>query len=531
MNIKTILILGGGVMQLPALRIAKANGWKIILADGKKDPEGLVYADYFEHIDLKDKERMAEMAIKYLKSMGLDGVFTAGTDFSTTVAWVAEKCRMPGIPYDVAYSATDKFIMRQVMEDSGISMPHYAGIKKGDNPEAVLDRLSFPLVVKPVDNMGSRCVRRVDSREELFESTKLAIDASRTSQAIIEEYMEGPELSLDAIVYKGDVSICGIADRHIFFPPYFVEMGHTMPSQLDEEILEEVSVEFKKGIKALGIDNGAAKGDIKITENGVKIGEIAARLSGGYMSGWTYTYSSGIEITEAAMNIAVGLNPGDLTPVEESFSAERAFISIPGCVKEIYGINDLKTSKNIKEVFLKIKEGCNVVFPTNNVEKCGNIISKDSTRDAAVLNAENSIRNIFIRLEPDNKQTDSFIFIGKNVFYNSVYAFKLKIDKNIHALEEMKPENYDSNCNDIVLIKLPDIESETSKDWHGILLSEAYKKVKEITGIKTVEKNSENNELLLGKLFWNTFLKGGIQAGVYIIDTIRERISRNINPF
>ena len=97
MNNITILILGGGIMQLPALRIAKSKGWKIILADGNKNTDGLKYADIFEHIDIKDKEGMAEMAAKYIKSLRLDGVFTAGTDFSTTVAWVSEKCGLPGI--------------------------------------------------------------------------------------------------------------------------------------------------------------------------------------------------------------------------------------------------------------------------------------------------------------------------------------------------------------------------------------------------------------------------------------------------
>jgi len=384
--------------------------------------------------------------------------------------------------------------------------------------------------------MGSRCVRRVDTVDELKQAAELAIEASRTKEAIIEEYMDGIELSLDAIIYKGDISITGIADRHIFFPPYFVEMGHTIPGKLETNLLEQVSEVFKKGIKALGIDNGAAKGDIKITGNGVKIGEIAARLSGGYMSGWTYPFSSGIEITDAAMNIAVGIVPGDITPLEKSFSAERAFISIPGKVKEITGVDGLKENKNIKEVFLKIKSECNVVFPTNNVEKCGNIISKGSTREEAVNNAEESVRKVFIRLKPDNPDTNLFLFKNDNKFYNSISAFELKYNENIKVLADMLPESYTNNSTELTLINLPELSSETSRDWHGTVLPDAFNRVLEITGIKTDIKNgkynkADKNKLLLGKLFWNAFLKGSIQAGVYIIDTIRERIFKKLNPF
>lgn len=532
MNNTTILILGGGVMQLPALRIAKLKSWKILLADGKEDIPGIKYADKFMKIDLKDKEGMAEMAIAYKNKNRLDGVFTAGTDFSTTVAWVAEKCGLPGISYDTALKATDKFKMRKALEESGVPIPKYAGIGKNDNPLHVLENIKFPLVVKPVDNMGSRCVRRVDSEEELKEAVKHAIDASRTSGAIVEEFMDGKELSLDAIVYKGEITICGIADRHIFFPPYFVEMGHTMPSGLENEILENVSDVFKRGIKAIGIDNGAAKGDIKITEKGIKIGEIAARLSGGYMSGWTYPYSSGIEITEAGLNIAAGFEPGKIKPIEKTFSAERAFISIPGNIKDIYGIKMLKDEINIKEVFLRVKRGDNVVFPKNNVEKCGNIISKGKTREIAVDTAENSINKILIRLKPGNPDTDSFIFKKENLFYNSIFAFNLKNHININAYKKMPLHSVEVKSDDIVIKNLPQLYTENSKDWHGTKLTDAFKRLVEITGIELSEYGSEEKEkLYIGKLFWDVFLKGGVQAGVYIIDTIRERISKNQNPF
>jgi len=244
------------------------------------------------------------------------------------VAWVAEKLRLPGIPYAVAQNATDKGRMRARFRAKAVPCPRFYTVDRGpegergeqrqpaDRPPAERppEGFCFPLVVKPVDNMGARGVRRVDREEDYAAAVEVAVGQSRNRRVIVEEYMEGPELSLDAVVFHGQATVCGVADRHIYFPPYFVEMGHTMPSDLDPELLRQAQEVFLAGIRALGIRNGAAKGDIKLTPSGPAIGEIAARLSGGYMSGWTFPLSCGVEVTEAALNIAVGLPPGDLTP-------------------------------------------------------------------------------------------------------------------------------------------------------------------------------------------------------------------------
>ena len=124
--------------------------------------------DSFEHIDLKDREGSAAMALRHRNGDGLDGVFTPGTDFSTSVAWVAEKLGLAGISYEVARRATDKCLMRESFAQAGVASPAFACWTGEGNPEILLGpRLSFPLVVKPVDNMGARGVRRVNRRQDL----------------------------------------------------------------------------------------------------------------------------------------------------------------------------------------------------------------------------------------------------------------------------------------------------------------------------------------------------------------------------
>jgi biotin carboxylase len=518
-NNKTIVVLGGGIMQIPALRIARELGWRIILVDGDKRAPGRRYADHFEHIDLKQKERIEQVIAGYGKRFGVDGVFTAGTDFSATVAWVAERLGLPGIPYRTALDATDKARMRRVFKEHDVPSPAFCCVDDPIKAREALDALTLPLVVKPVDNMGARGVVKVESPDQLERAVRLGIGYSRSRKVIIEEFVEGPEFSLDAIIYRGDITVCGVADRIICFPPYFVEMGHTMPTAYDPRIVKAVTEVFCRGIKALGISDGAAKGDIKLAGTGPVVGEIAARLSGGYMSGWTFPYAYGVEVTKAALRIAVGLAPGGLKPRYCHVSAERAFISIPGTVRRVYGKREARRVPGAADLFYRAGPGSRVSFPTNNVEKCGNVISMAPDRSSAVCAAERAVRHIFLRLEPGNPETERFLF---GMERPGIRCFRLEDPDNLAALRAMRTiENGggEGRPGNIAVLSLPHPERERARDWHGMTFGEALDLVIAYTGIHLVSVVSDNM-VIVGSRFWDAFCKGGAQGGVYVIDTL-----------
>ena len=87
----------------------------------------------------------------------------------------------------------------------------------------------------------------------------MSVRYSRTGRAIAEEYMEGPEFSIDAFVFDGELTVTGFADRHIFFPPYFIEMGHTIPSCADDKSRLALFKAFADGVRSLGLSYGQAK--------------------------------------------------------------------------------------------------------------------------------------------------------------------------------------------------------------------------------------------------------------------------------
>ncbi|MBO6219618.1 MAG: ATP-grasp domain-containing protein [Treponema sp.] len=533
-----ILILGAGLMQKPAILAAKHLGFKAIVVDANKNAVAVPLADEFFQVDLKDRSALLELAKKLNEKGELKGVFTAGTDFSASVSFVAENLGLPAHSFEAALNASDKVRMRACFEKSGVPSPKFQELDESIISENLCKSVDYPKVVKPCDNMGGRGCRLVRNQNEFLPAVSNAIQNSRSHRAIFEDYMEGAEFSIDSIVYNGTLTITGFADRHIFYPPYFIEMGHSLPSKVDLKIKNELIATFALGIKALGLTCGVAKADIKYTKNGPMIGEIAARLSGGYMSGWTFPYASGMNLTEEAMKIAVGKEPDYLLSNRVSLpwqphesvigreqpfelyeitntlvSAERAWLSIPGKISKIYGLSEVKQIYGVRDVLPRSKEGDSVNFPRNNVEKCGNIIAVGINHEQAYKSAEEAVSEIVLRLEPNNPQTEAFLSgrceIDEEGFPVSAFTFCPNKENSITVGEGTKipakakvidflPES---------LIPLAD----SLKDWNHRTLRKTLEKFDEIC--------PDHGELD-GKSFWQAVLRGGIQGALYVADNI-----------
>ena len=379
-----MLIIGGGVFQVPAIKTAKSMGLKVVVTDYNPEAEGMLLADYPIEVSTRNINLTVNIAKQFHRSCPLDGVMTVGTDASQTVAAVADALNLPGIPFEVAERATDKIKMRQVLKEKGVPVPDFRPIWTLEECQQAIQDMPLPLVIKPCDNMGARGVRKIERLDDLISAFREAKEASISGKLILEEFMEGPELSLDALVFEGSIHITGVADRIIERAPYFVEIGHTLPSALPEKQQSRAVAVFKQAIFALGIDIGAAKGDIKITPEGPKIVEIAARLSGGWMSAYTYPLSTGVNLYKAAIQIALGETPTDLKPKTSLVSAERSLLPPPGKILSIQGVEEARKIKGVKEIILMKEAGDMAEEPRSNLGKVGYVITVGKTREEAI---------------------------------------------------------------------------------------------------------------------------------------------------
>lgn len=554
---ESVLILGAGLMQKPAFVSAKEEGFKVFSVDADSNALCVPLLDEFRKIDLKDREGIFEYAKELKEKENLKGIFTCGTDFSASVAYSSERLGFKGHSFESALNASIKSRMRECFRKQGIPSPDFysvcgSGENSGEKSEEkavfLAEKLGFPCVVKPADNMGSRGCRLVRNKDEAFFAVKDAFSSSRTKTIVLEKYMDGPEFSIDALIYKGTMTITGFADRHINYSPYFIETGHTIPSLADEKTKTELFSVFALGAKALGLSEGAAKADIKFTEKGAEIGEIAARLSGGYMSGWTFPYSSDFNLTKEALKISAGKIPSELLerrihldfcPPENlknhkkpfdmfeipslRTSAERAWISIPGKIKSVEKIDDsgnvsdfsgnissrtCSPESEVKDVFPRgFKAGCEVDFPRNNVTKCGNSISVSDNYKRAVEASEKSSGSVLVVLEKNSSKTDDFLNgkenPGEKGFPPSAFSCYEKI-KEMRIEGKIKA---DSSVLENAPSSIKEFLSLPEKDWN-------YRTAMEEAEL--FDRLKKSHAELSADVFWKSLFRGGIQAALYV---------------
>ncbi|MEN2998806.1 MAG: alpha-hydroxy-acid oxidizing protein [Brevinematia bacterium] len=400
---KYIVSIGGGILQEKIIREIKELGFKAIVFDKDPDCIGSKIGDVFFPISTRDYE---SIIVKLREENLLDEVATAitvGTDMSYTVAKINEIVAPFLISPETALKTTNKYLMRETLVREGVNVPEFflcSTLEEVISAFRVLRDKGKYAVIKPIDNMGARGVKKLSSEEDIESSFRESMGFSFQGKVLVEEFIEGNELSVDALVYRGEIIITGVADRIIEYPPYFVETGHIMPTNLPSDLVEIAIEEFKKAIRAVGIINGSAKGDIKISvDNKPYIGEIASRLSGGFMSTHTFPYSTGVNLMRNILLIHLGKEP-EINRYEYKLTCiERALIPYKGVVTSISGVEEARGVDGVKDVFIKVKEGDAVGEPKSNLDKAGNIIAVGKTREEAIRNVNNGIRRIKILTE------------------------------------------------------------------------------------------------------------------------------------
>jgi hypothetical protein len=251
------------------------------------------------------------------------------------------------------------------------------------------------------------------------------------------------------------------------------------------------------------------------------VGEIAARLSGGYMSGWTFPLASGVEVTEAGLRVAAGLDPGDLSPARRWTSAERAFISVPGVVHGVDGVEEAKAIPGVREVFVLASRGRRLVFPTSNVEKAGNVIAAHESRPATVDAAERAAARILIRLDPGDPRTTEFLLGDDARCPHPAFA---GAGKEIRAVISRLPRFTGTPpgpgaAGPVPVLAMPGTADDSARDWHGLTMIGAISLLVDRGLIRLVAAPAASG-FALGSVFWKAFLRGSAQGGAWVVDSL-----------
>ncbi len=334
---KKVAIIGASYLQLPLVEKAKEMGIETHCFAWKDDAVCENIADYFYPISVTDKESILEIC----KKVQIDAITSIASDIAVpTICYVAEHMELISNSYAVAQNATDKYLMRKCFKANGVSSPLFYS-----NGDPILSIVSFPLIVKPTDRSGSRGVTMVNNRTELLMAIKRAEEESFSKQYIVEEYIEGIEVSVETISWEGEHYILTITDKVTTGAPYFVEIEHHQPSQLDEIIQQKIRQETIKALGALNIEYGAGHVELKIDNEGnVFLIEIGARMGGDFIGSHLVPLSTGYDYLKAIINISLGQFD---QPVINKMQYSGIFFICKETEKLLSAIDSKKHSKNI----------------------------------------------------------------------------------------------------------------------------------------------------------------------------------------
>lgn len=392
---KKLLIIGASILQLPAIKKAKELGYHVAVIDYDPNAIGIQYADEYFNVSTIDIDGVVKAAEEY----NPDGIMTLATDMPMrSIAAACEKLGLPGISMDTAIKSTDKGEMIKAFEQNGVEHPWYYIAEDISKFNEIKNIVTYPCIMKPTDNSGSRGVVLIHSIDELEKEYDYSQKSSRSGSIIIEEYLCGPEVSVEVIVYKGIPHVLQITDKLTTGAPHFVEMGHSQPSQLLEETTNKINDLACRAVLAVGIENGPAHVEMIVTENGPKMVELGARMGGDCITTHLVPLSTGIDMIKATIDIACGNKP-DIVPRFNKGSAIRYFDVPCGTIKSIEGIEEAKKIDGVQQISLTKTVGDTVGEIGSSVDRVGFVIGqKNNTREAIVL-CEKAISGILIKLE------------------------------------------------------------------------------------------------------------------------------------
>lgn len=392
---KSIFILGASILQVPAIKMAKKRGLFVYVLDYDSNAVGIKYADMFLEISTIDKEGVYQAALEYKP----DYIITSTSDMPVrTVSWVNEKMRKPtDISYEGSIYATDKAAMRKRMEECGVPIPVYHEILSYKDLLEIATKMPDKFILKPADNAASRGVVMIDKKEnpDLEEIYNYTVKYSRSGKVLAEEYMEGPEVSVESYTINGEPHIITITDKIVTELPFFVELGHTEPSRLSFEQQDNIREVAVKAIKAIGMQNGPNHTEIKVTPTGAKLVEIAARLGGDFITSKLVPLSTGVDMIDCSFATLLGEEIKCQKTVSRG-SSIRFIQGRKGTLVSVNGVEKASEMPGVQEVEIYMKPGDYIKQPENSSDRIGHIIAVGKDADEAAYNAEEAMKKIVV---------------------------------------------------------------------------------------------------------------------------------------
>lgn len=398
LEMKRLLVLAAGILQVPVIQKAKTMGVFVIAVDANSQAVGFKYADKTYVADITDEETILKIAI----DEKIDGVIHPCSEVSMHVMGrINDELGLSGITKEMAYDATNKFRMRCAFNNNNAPSPISFCTDNVDIAWKIfIEKFEAEAILKPSRNSGSRGISKITRNidYELFDKLyNYSFSQSRDNQVLIEQFVEGPEFSVEIIVWNNEIHILAVTDKKTTGAPYFVELGHSQPSLFPENIIRQIHEAATRGVESLKLNNCACHAEIKYENNTAYIMEIGARLGGDFISTELTHLSTGIDMVAAAINVALGIAP-NLHPTHCGCGVcIRYFCPKPGKLLNISHTQSLN-NEHVYDYDIFCNVGDTISEITSSTSRSGYVIVTEDNASKAITLAEQIVSEIHFEI-------------------------------------------------------------------------------------------------------------------------------------
>ena len=398
-----VLLIGAGREGEDLLKEAAAMGLRVLNINSRQafKPVFLPLVEHAILIDYEDLNALLPIATVLAKVYPLDSVISLSEEGLVPAAHVARALGLPGSSVETVELLKDKARMRCHLNQAGIS-PVTARVGHGADDIATFFAEHGKTIVKPVDGAGSFAVFTVAAVEDVGLAAG-GLAAHGIDRFLMEEYLDGPEISVESFSFAGRHVLVAMTDKVVL--DHYVEGGHCMPSLIDAQRAAEAGALVRAFLDAIGLRDGPAHTEIKLTSRGARIVESHNRVGGDRINELV-RQAYGVSLKRLAIGWSCGVLPAlDAAPPPLRSAAIRYLVAEPGVVSSIDGLDAVRALPGFVELRIDVACGDAVGPVRCSHDRAGHVIATGATPAEAIARCEKMVAQIRITTHASGLKT------------------------------------------------------------------------------------------------------------------------------
>ena len=341
---------------------ATALDLDLIVASDRRSTLHAVMGERAQVVPLDRPQEAADQLVALHERLEFDAVLGVDDQGVLAAGEVAERLGLAHHTPTAAVAATrDKHALRQRLSSAGMIQPSFSLTGDDEGVAAAVEAIGLPCVLKPLGLSASRGVIRADSVTEALSAAKRIRDLAGLPDVLVESYVDGTEVAVEALISEGVTNILAIFDKpDPLEGPYFEETIYVTPSRLDSGVQRRIADEFLRAVGALGLNEGPVHAEFRIKGDDVVTLELAARSIGGLCSR-ALRFGAGVSLEELILRHALGLGVDDLRLEQRASGVMMIPIPRRGTLAGVGNLEAARSVDGIEGVEITIPRGQHVV--------------------------------------------------------------------------------------------------------------------------------------------------------------------------